>query len=126
MGVAETLNALTAKISELYREIVTTSVRFEDLQRSTDKTLARLESTIEQLAAKVSAIHDEHVREKASLEAQIATLQGRLTALSEQALHTVVRDVAREIVADSVRDQALVDRRIGESDMNDPKPPRGA
>jgi chromosome segregation ATPase len=126
MGVAETLNALTTKISELYREIVTTSVRFEDLQRSTDKTLARMEVTIEQLATKVSAIHDEHVREKANLEALIATLQGRLTSLSEHALHSVVRDVAREIIADSIREQVLADRRIGDSDTKDPKPPTGA
>jgi DNA anti-recombination protein RmuC len=117
--VTDTLNALAAKISDLYREIVTTSVRFEDLQRNTDKTLARLESTIEQLASKVSAIHDDHVREKAALEAQITTLQGRLTALSEHALHTVVRDVAREMVADSIRDEALSRKHIGDSESGE-------
>ena len=118
MSIAETLNALTARISELYREIVTTSVRFEDLQRSTDKTLSRLESTVEQLAAKVSAIHDDHVREKAALEAQVTALQGRLTSLSEQALHAVVRDVAREIVRESVADQGSSIQRLKDRDAD--------
>lgn len=120
MSITETLNALTSRISELYREIVTTSVRFEDLQRSTDKTLSRLESVVEQLASKVSAIHDEHVREKAALEAQITALQGRLTALSEQALHSVIRDVAREIATDSLRDQASSNKLLSESEPNEP------
>lgn len=120
MSVTDTLNALAAKISDLYREIVTTSVRFEDLQRNTDKTLARLESTIDQLASKVSTIHDNHVREKAALEAQITTLQGRLTALSEQALHSVVRDVARELVVDSMRDEASPNKRLGDSERHEP------
>ena len=114
MSIADTLNALTGKISELYREIVTTSVRFQDLERSTDKTLARLESAVEQLATKVAAIHDDHVREKAALEAQVATLQGRLTVLSEQALHSVVRDVAREIVGDSMGDRVTPVKRLGD------------
>ena len=118
MSMADTLSALTAKIAELYREVVTTSVRFEDLQRSTDKTLARLEASVEQLAAKVSAIHDEHVREKAALEGHIGTLQGRLTALSEQALHSVVRDVAREMVADSLRNHGTDGKLLDDSDPN--------
>jgi DNA anti-recombination protein RmuC len=105
MSMSEALNGLAAKISDLYREIVTTTVRFEELRRNTDSMLTRIESTVQQLSAKVAAIHDEHVREKATLEAQVATLQGRLTALSEQALHSVMRDVAREMLAE--RDQNL-------------------
>ena len=104
MSVGDTLNGLAAKISDLYREIVTTSVRFDELQRNTDKILTKVEAVVEQLVVKVASIHDQHVREKAALEAQIAVLQGRLTALSEQALHSVARDVVREIVADAVRD----------------------
>lgn len=111
--MSETLNALAAKLSDLYREIVTTSVRFDELQRSTDKVLSRVEATVEQLATKVAAIHDDHVREKAALEAQIATLQARLTILSEQALHAVVREVAREAVSTAVREQVTAGRDMG-------------
>jgi hypothetical protein len=106
---------LAAKLSDLYREIVTTSVRFDELQRSTDKVLARVEATVEQLSVKVAAIHDDHVREKAALEAQIATLQARLTVLSEQALHAVVREVAREAVAGVVRDQVAAKLDAGKA-----------
>jgi uncharacterized FAD-dependent dehydrogenase len=105
MGVSDSVNALAAKVAELYREIVTTSVRFEELRRTTDSVLTRLESTVQQLASRVAAIHDDHVREKAALEAQIAILQGRLTTLGEQALHTVVRDIAREVVTDYMNTQ---------------------
>ena len=115
MSVTETLNSLAAKLSDLYREIVTTSVRFDELQRSTDKVLARVEATVEQLSVKVAAIHDDHVREKAALEAQIATLQARLTVLSEQALHAVVREVAREAVAGVVRDQVAAKLDAGKA-----------
>ena len=119
MSVGETLNSLAAKLSDLYREIVTTSVRFDELQRNTDKVLTRLESTVEQLAARIAAIHDDHVREKASLESQIATLQARLTILSEQALHTVIREVAREAVTNLVREQRAA---IGEDEPSERKP----
>lgn len=119
MSVGETLNSLAAKLSDLYREIVTTSVRFDELQRNTDKVLTRLESTVEQLATKIAAIHDDHVREKASLESQIATLQARLTILSEQARHTVIREVAREAVTNVVREQRAA---IGEGEPNEHKP----
>src|SRR5262249_7294226 len=106
---------LAAKLSDLYREIVTTSVRFDELQRNTDKVLTRLEATVEQLSAKVALIHDEHVREKAALEAQVATLQARLSILSEQAMHNVVREVPREVVKNLTRDQhpALVSKSSG-------------
>jgi predicted nucleic acid-binding Zn-ribbon protein len=127
MSVADTLNALAAKISDLYREIVTTSVRFDELRRSTEKTLSRLESTVDQLAGKISAIHDSHVRERAALEAQIEALQGRLTALSEQALHSVVREVAREMVADSLRESPPpTSKRLNDATPNDSSASGGA
>jgi len=119
VSVTETLNSLAAKLSDLYREIVTTSVRFDELQRSTDKVLARVEATVEQLSVKVAAIHDDHVREKAALEAQIATLQARLTVLSEQALHAVVREVAREAVAGVVRNQVAAKLDAGNAISDD-------
>jgi DNA anti-recombination protein RmuC len=110
--MTDALTALAGKVSDLYREVVTTSVRFDELRQSTDKLLCKLEATVEQLSARVALIHDEHVREKAALEAQIATLQGRLNALSEEALHSVVRDVAREIVANSIRDSQIISSEL--------------
>ena len=118
MSVTETLNNLAAKLSDLYREIVTTSVRFDELQRNTDKVLTRLETTVDQLSAKVALIHDDHVREKAALEAQIATLQARLTVLSEQAMHNVVREVTREVVTNLVREQRPT---LTSETLDDPK-----
>jgi hypothetical protein len=102
MGVGDTLTELGTKITDLYREILTTSTRVELLQTSTDRTLTRVETLLDQFAAKVQFLHDEHVREKALLEAEIRTLQGRLDALSEHAIHAVAREAAREIIKGSV------------------------
>jgi len=118
VSVTETLNSLAAKLSDLYREIVTTSVRFDELQRNTDKVLTRLEATVDQLSARVALVHDEHVRENAALEAQVATLQARLSILSEQAMHSVVREVTREVVTGLVREQRAT---LTSEPLDDPK-----
>jgi uncharacterized protein Yka (UPF0111/DUF47 family) len=103
MGVAEAVNDLAKTIADLYKEVVTTSVRFEELQRSTDKTLTRYEDALTHLTAKLAGIHDDHVRENAVMLAEVSKLESRLDALSEQALHSVARDVARELLLENTQ-----------------------
>ena len=98
MSLADTVTALTKNVADLYKEIVTTSVRFDDLRANTEQTVERLERLVDSTVAKVLEIHDTHVREKATLEAGIRTLEGRLSALSEQALHAVARETARDLM----------------------------
>ena len=102
MSVSETITKLTKSVAELYREIVTASVRFDALQDATQTSISRFERLIEQYAQRVQVLHDEHVREKAALEAQIQALEERLTVLSEKALHAVVQEAAQSIVRRSV------------------------
>jgi hypothetical protein len=99
MGISD----LTTAIASLYREIATTSVRFEGLERRTEEAIGRIERAVEQAIQRVAAIHDDHVRETAALEARLIALEGRLTALSERALHIVMADAAREAAGADVR-----------------------
>ena len=114
MGVSDTLTELGGKITDLYRGILTTSTRFELLQSSTDRTLTRVETLLDQFAAKVQLLHDEHVREKAVLEAEIRALNGRLDALSEHAIHAVAREAARDVIKGAVTSSSGSDLLRGE------------
>jgi DNA anti-recombination protein RmuC len=102
MSLGDTVTALTKNVADLYKEIVTTSVRFDDLRATTEQSIERFERVVDGTVAKVLEIHDNHVREKASLEAGIRTLEGRLAALSEQALHAVARETARDLMRESL------------------------
>lgn len=98
MGAMDALG----KANEIYKEILTTSARFDDLRHSTEQTLARLEQSLEKLVSKVSALHDDHVRETAALRAEIRALEARLSGLSEHAIHAVAREVAEKIMRESI------------------------
>jgi SMC interacting uncharacterized protein involved in chromosome segregation len=87
---------LTGKVAELYKEIVTTTVRFEDLQRNVADTMARVERRLDRLEERFTASHDECVRARVASEAEIRAVDARLTSLSEAALHAVAREAARE------------------------------
>jgi chromosome segregation ATPase len=101
MSMSDSVAEIAKKLAELYREVVTTSARFEELQRSTDRTLTRYERVIEQLSDKMSLMQSDHIRERAELLAEIRALNGRLNALGEQAIHAVARDAARELLSET-------------------------
>ena len=102
MSLADTVAALTKNVGDLYKEIVTTSVRFDDLRQNTDQAIERFQRIVESTVVKVLDIHDTHVREKATLEAAIRTVEGRLDALSEQAIHAVARETARDLMRENL------------------------
>jgi tetrahydromethanopterin S-methyltransferase subunit A len=102
VSLADTVTSLTKNVADLYKEIVTTSVRFEDLRQNTDQAIERFQRIVESTVVKVLDIHDTHVREKATLEAGLRTLEGRLDALSEQALHAVARETARDLMRENL------------------------
>ena len=98
MSFGEKVADVTGSLATLYRDVLTTTVRFEMQSTQTREAIDRMERELATLTARVTQIHDDHVREKATLEARIQTLDGRLTALSEHALHAVARDAARDIM----------------------------
>lgn len=96
------LTDLADRVTSLYKETVTTSVRFDALRQETKDTIAELKGAVQRFDDRLHPMHLDHVRERADLGVKIGTLDGRLTALSEQALHTVARDAAREAMRSAV------------------------
>lgn len=90
------LSDLGQRVGDLYREIVTTTVRFDSLSRETSTTIAEIKTAVQRCDERMQQMHLDHVRERAELSSQIKALEARLDALSEGALHAVARDAARQ------------------------------
>jgi hypothetical protein len=114
------LSDLGQRVADLYKEIVTTTVRFESLSRETTTTITEIKTAVQRVDERLQQMHLDHVRERAELSSQINGLEARLTALSESALHAVARDAALQamqgILVDGETSQGvlrLVDGRQG-------------
>ena len=92
------LSDLGQRVADLYKEIVTTTVRFESLSRETTTAVAEIKTAVQRFDERMQQMHLDHVRERAELSSQIKGLEARLDALSESALHAVARDAARQAV----------------------------
>jgi myo-inositol catabolism protein IolC len=90
------LSDLGQRVADLYKEIVTTTVRFDSLSRETSTSVAEIKTAVHRSDERVQQMHLDHVRERAELSSQIRGLEARLDALSESALHAVARDAARQ------------------------------
>jgi uncharacterized protein Yka (UPF0111/DUF47 family) len=92
------LSDLGQRVADLYKEIVTTTVRFESLNRETTTVITEVKTAVQRSEERMQQMHLDHVRERAELSSQINALEARLDALSESALHAVARDVARQVL----------------------------
>jgi predicted nucleic acid-binding Zn-ribbon protein len=90
------LSDMGQRIAELYKEIVTTTVRFESLNRDTTKVVEEIRTAVQRCDERMQQMQLDHVRERAELGSQIKALDARLDALSENALHVVAREAARQ------------------------------
>ena len=102
------LSDLGQRVADLYKEIVTTTVRFESLSRETTTTVTEVRTAVQRFEEKVQQMHLDHVRERAELSSQIKALEARLDALSESALHAVARDAARQAMQVILADGEVV------------------
>jgi hypothetical protein len=103
------LSDVGQRIADLYKEIVTTTVRFESLNRETTTSVAEIRSTVQRCEERMQQMHLDHVRERAELASQIKALDARLNALSESALHAVARDAARQTMHTILADGEVVE-----------------
>ncbi|WP_400766647.1 hypothetical protein [Methylosinus sporium] len=93
-GTKDTLAQLAARLAELYKEIVTTTVQFDELRRYTKESLDEFKRLLERQSDKIDRIERERITAEAELTARIRFLEGRLDVLSEKALHIAVADIA--------------------------------
>jgi hypothetical protein len=94
------LSDVGQRIADLYRDIVTTTARFESLNRETTNAVAEIRTAVQRCDDRMQQMQLDHVRERAELGSQIQALDARLTALSESTLHAVARDAARQAMQD--------------------------
>lgn len=104
------LSDLGQRVADLYKEIVTTTVRFDSLQRETTSVITEVRTAVQRFDERIQQMHLDHVRERAELSSQIKGLEARLNALSESALHVVARDAARQAMH-----TILSDGEVGEA-----------
>jgi len=96
-GVKETVAELVVKVSELYRELVTNTVQFQELRKYTKETLDEFKHLLERLSDKLEASEKDRIRRETELLSKINALEARLDALSEKALHAAAKEAAMEI-----------------------------
>jgi hypothetical protein len=96
-GVKETVAELVIKVGELYKELVTNTVQFTELRSYTKETLGEFKRLLERLSDKLDESEKDRVRREAELLSKINALEAKLNALSDQALHAIAREEARQI-----------------------------
>ncbi|HEX2209797.1 MAG TPA: hypothetical protein VHG93_19105 [Longimicrobium sp.] len=114
------LSDLGQRVADLYKEIVTTTVRFESLSRETTTIITEVKSAVQRFDERMQQMHLDHVRERAELSSQIKALEARLNALSESALHAVARDAARQAMQTILKDGGAAHPVLGGSAEAEP------
>jgi len=106
-GLKETVTDLAKNVSELYRELVTNSVQFQELRQYTKETLDSFKHLLERLSDKLESSEKDRVRRESELLSRIDALDAKLTALSEKALHAAAKDSATQVF-----EKMFADRQI--------------
>ena len=96
-GLKETVADLVVKVSELYRELVTNTVQFQELRNYTKETLDEFKHLLERLSDKLEEAEKDRIRRETELLSKINVLEARLDALSEQALHATAKEAALQV-----------------------------
>ncbi len=97
-NIAQNLAALAGRAEELYRELVTTNAKFDELRRYTHESIAEYKRLLERLSDKIERIERDRIRAETELLGRIQTLDARLQGLSEQALHAAAEKAARSMM----------------------------
>jgi hypothetical protein len=92
------LGELAERVARLYESMVTNTAEFNALRDQTREAVHEVKALVTRLGEEMRETRLEHVRERAALEAKIDALGQRLNVLSENALHSVIRDVARDLL----------------------------
>jgi len=96
-SLKETVADLVVKVSELYRELVTNTVQFQELRQYTKETLDAFKHLLERLSDKQEESEKDRIRRETELLSKINALEAKLDALSEKALHSAAKEAAIEV-----------------------------
>jgi len=96
-SLKETVADLVVKVSELYRELVTNTVQFQELRQYTKETLDAFKHLLERLSDKQEESEKDRIRRETELLSNINALEAKLDALSEKALHAAAKEAAIEV-----------------------------
>jgi hypothetical protein len=96
-SVKETVADLVVKVSELYRELVTNTVQFQELRQYTKETLDAFKHLLERLSDKQEESEKDRIRRETELLSKINALEAKLDALSEKALHAAAKEAAMQV-----------------------------
>jgi chromosome segregation ATPase len=107
-GIKESLAALISKTADLYKEIVTTNVKFEGLRTSTKETLDEFKRLLERQEDQIERVERDRIKNETELLSKINALEARLSALSEQALHAAAKEAARMVMQDRLQTHSEV------------------
>lgn len=106
-SVKETVADLVVKVSELYRELVTNTVQFQELRQYTKETLDAFKHLLERLSDKLEESEKDRVRRETELLSKINALEAKLDALSEQALHAAAKEAALQVFEKMVAEKKI-------------------
>jgi uncharacterized protein YaaR (DUF327 family) len=96
-GVKETVAELVVKVGELYKELVTNTVQFQELRQYTKETLDEFKHLLERLSDKLEESEKDRIRKETELLSKINALEAKLEALSQQALHAAAKEAAVQV-----------------------------
>jgi hypothetical protein len=103
--IKETVTQLTAKVTDLYKELVTNTVQFQELRSYTKETLSEFKHLLERLSDKTEQYEKDRIRRETELLSKINALEARLNALSEQALHAAAKEAANQAFEKMISEQ---------------------
>lgn len=101
-SLKDTVSDLTNKVMLYYEELVKITVKFDDLRLYTKESLDEYKRVIENLQGRMVELEIDRVKAEAELQTKIDSLEGRLDALSEKALHSVAMEAARSIMDEKI------------------------
>jgi uncharacterized protein YaaR (DUF327 family) len=96
-GVKETVAELVVKVGDLYKELVTNTVQFQELRQYTKETLDEFKHLLERLSDKLEESEKDRIRKETELLSKINALEAKLEALSQQALHAAAKEAAVQV-----------------------------
>lgn len=101
-SLKDTVSDLTKKVMLYYEELVKITAKFDDLRLYTKESLDEYKRVIENLQGRMVELEIDRVKAEAELQTKIDSLEGRLDALSEKALHSVAMEAARSIMDEKI------------------------